>query len=122
MSGQLTLLPELPEEPPKGGGICYLMTDGLKLKFGFTTRSIRQRRGELRATIVGYMTGTRADERDLHAMVKKWALGGEWFTVPDNPSVYHELRCLVDKLTGVGGADPRQIFDTIVAHHLRRAG
>lgn len=116
---QLTLLPDLPDDLIKVGTV-YLMSDGLKLKWGYTSRSVRQRSGELRAQVIGFMSGTREDERDLHALVKRWNVGGEWFSVPYDPGVLHRLQCIVDRLEGLDGHDPRVIFAVIVANNLRR--
>jgi hypothetical protein len=118
MADQLTLLPELPGAAARAGTV-YLMSDGYKLKWGYTSRGIRQRSGELRALVIGFMSGTRDDERDLHAMVKRWNVGGEWFSMPDDPAVFHRLRRLVGRLEG-GGSDPNLVFDVICTNNFRR--
>ena len=117
---QLTLLPELPDSDARTG-IVYLMTDGLKLKWGYTGRGIRQRSGELRAQVVGFMTGTRDDEARFHDIVRRWCVGGEWFSLPDDPAVLYWLQLTVRGLGGWRGIPAEEVLARIVAANLRRA-
>jgi len=117
---QLTLLPELPESPGRAG-VVYLMTDGYLLKWGYTARSIRQRSGELRAQVIGFMTGTREDEARMHAMVRRWCVGGEWFRLPDDPVTLHWLQLMVRNLGGWRGISAEKALAVVIAANLRRA-
>lgn len=117
---QLTLLPELPDSSAKTG-IVYLMTDGLKLKWGYTSRGIRQRSGELRAQVVGFMTGTREDEDRFHDMVRRWCVGGEWFSLPDDPAVLYWLQLTVRSLGGWRGVPAEEVLARVISANLRRA-
>lgn len=117
---QLTLLPDLPGSQIRTG-IVYLMTDGLKLKWGYTSRGLHQRSGELRAHVIGFMAGTRDDEDRFHDMVSHWCIGGEWFSLPDDPAVLHWLQLTVRGLGQWGGIPADEIFARIIAANLRRA-
>lgn len=99
-------------------GLVYLMTDGYLLKFGYTSRKIGQRSGELRARVVAFTPGTRADERRHHAQFKSWNVGGEWFRLPDNSLMLGFLRRMVAEWAGEPGL---RAFDDVVAANLRRA-
>lgn len=117
---QLTLLPELPDSLPRTG-IVYLMTDGYLLKWGYTSRGIRQRSGELRAQVIGFMSGTREDEDRYHEMVRRWNVGGEWFSLPDDPAVLYWLQLTVRGLGGWHGIPGEEVLARIISANLRRA-
>lgn len=113
---QLSLLPvELDGAKP---GVVYVMTDGYLLKIGYTTRGIRQRSGELRARVVCFWPGSRADEKAYHAQFARWNVGGEWFRVPDEPGPLSELRLLIQEW---GSRKGLRLLDEVIAANLRRA-
>jgi hypothetical protein len=116
---QETLFPEL---VATSTGIVYLMTDGYLLKFGYSSRGTpKPRSGELRATVIGFMPGTRADERAYLDSVKRWSVGGEWFRVPDDPDALAALMTttrLMGQWKGVRAADA---VLRVIAANLRRA-
>lgn len=117
---QLTLLPDLPETP--ASGIVYLMTDGYMLKFGWTGDSTpRRRRGELRARIIGYQPGSRANEQVYLAHVLPWSVGGEWFTVPTTPGGLHWLMCVAQGMRDWKGMPASLALAEVIAANLRRA-
>jgi hypothetical protein len=120
MTVQLMLLPDLADEP-SGRGKVYLMTDGRLLKWGYTSRSLRQRSGELRAQVIGWKPGIRADEAALHRMVSQWGQGGEWFKLPDHPVTLHAFLRVVDDLQPWRGIPVSQVFARVLASNLRRA-
>jgi hypothetical protein len=117
---QLTLLPELPE--PATSGIVYLMTDGYLLKFGWTgDQTPRRRSGELRARIIGYQPGSRADEQVFLTRVRPWSVGGEWFMVPIDPQGLHWLMLVAQGMRGWKGASATEALVEVIAANLRRA-
>jgi hypothetical protein len=117
---QLTLMPELDDVPTRTG-IVYLMTDGYLLKWGYTGRGIRQRSGELRAQVVGFMAGTRDDEAAFHETVRRWCVGGEWFSLPDDPAMLYWLQLTVRGLGGWRGVPAEEVLARIITANLRRA-
>lgn len=117
---QLTLLPELPDRPA-GTGIVYLMTDWFLLKWGYTGRGLRQRSGELRAQVVGFMPGTREDEARFHDTMRSWCVGGEWFRVPDTRDGLYWLQLTVRGLGQWGGVPAEEVLAQVVANNIRRA-
>lgn len=119
---QLTLLPELPDSRAEPRlGVVYLMTDGLKLKWGYTSRGIGQRSGELRAQVIGFRPGTRADETACRDMVRRWCIGGEWFSLPDDPGAFRWLQLAVRNLGGWRGIPAEEVLARVIAANLRRA-
>lgn len=119
---QLTLLPDLPGTPAEPRtGIVYLMTDGLKLKWGYTSRGVRQRSGELRAQVIGFMPGTRKDETAFREMVRRWCIGGEWFSLPDDPAALYWLHLTARSLGGWRGVSATEALTRVIAANLRRA-
>ena len=82
VTAQLTLLPEL--EPDDDSGTVYFLTDLRLIKVGYTGRSrpdcLKQRSGELRGHIIGWLPGTEDDERAYQAPLARWNCGGEWFS------------------------------------------
>lgn len=120
MNNLATLFPELPETRTSTG-IVYLMTDWMLLKWGYTARGIRQRSGELRAHVIGFTAGTREDETQMHAMVKRWCIGGEWFSLPDDPAVLYWLQLTVRNLGGWNGCRAEELLARVIANNLRRA-
>ena len=81
---QLTLLPD----PPRAShpGIVYFMTDGYLIKIGYSSRPVKYRSVEVRATVLAFQPGSRTEERQLHQIFKRWCVGSEWFRVPDEPT------------------------------------
>jgi hypothetical protein len=117
---QLTLLPELPDPPTSG--VVYLMTDGYLLKFGWTgDNTPRRRRGELRARIIGFQPGSRADEDALLRHVRPWSVGGEWFAVPAGPDALYWLMLIAQGMGGWKGISAMRALAEIIAANLRRA-
>src|SRR5258708_2650743 len=121
---QLTLLPELPDSPDRLG-VVYLMTDGYLLKWGYTGRSLpgglRQRSGELRAQIIGFKPGTKADEARHQEYVGRWCVGGEWFRLPDDPAVLYWLQVMVQGMGGWGGRQASELLARVIVANLRHA-
>lgn len=115
---QLSLLP--PHEDPLGAtGFVYLMTDGYLIKVGYTGRSdVKQRSGELRAQLMCFWPGTKADEARLKAQLKPWCVGGEWCHLPDNGPMLTLLRERVGQWGGKAGL---QVLDWVIASNLRHA-
>lgn len=76
---QLTLLPEY-EDPDLFIGRVYFMTDGVRIKIGYTERPPRRRGGELKAEVIYVMPGDELAERREH---KRWSANRigmtEWF-------------------------------------------
>jgi hypothetical protein len=108
--------------PDTSQGILYLMTDGYLLKFGWSSRPTpKPRSGELRAGIIGYQAGTRADEKKYLAMVQKWCRGGEWFSVPDDPAVLHWLWLIAQGMGQWKGVKATEALAYVIANNLRRA-
>jgi hypothetical protein len=118
---QLTLLPELPDSPAQSG-IVYLMTDWYKIKWGWSgRRTPTQRSGELRASVIGFIAGTRADEAAYHAHFKRWCVGGEWFSIPDDPVALHDLWLLAVGMGQWQGIKATESLARVIANNLRRA-
>jgi|SRR6516162_1789887 hypothetical protein len=112
---QLTLLPD----PPRAShpGIVYFMTDGYLIKIGYSSRPVKYRSVEVRATVLAFQPGSRTEERQLHQIFKRWCVGSEWFRVPDEPTALTELRLLVQEW---GGQHGLTILDRVIAANLRR--
>jgi len=110
---QLTLLDTPAIHQP---GVVYWMTDGYLIKCGYTSRGIRQRSGELRATVIAFQPGNRKTERAYQDRFKPWCVGGEWFRLPDEPQALSELRIL---LTEWGGHRALAILDSVIVANLR---
>lgn len=104
--------------PTATAGVVYWMTDGYLIKVGFTTRTVKQRSGELRATVICFGPGSRDDERASQAILRPWCVGGEWFRLPDKADVLSWLR---HRIYEWGGNSGLQILDQIIAANLRRA-
>lgn len=103
-------------------GVVYLMTDGHLLKFGWSGRpSPAPRSGELRATVIGFMPGSRADERQRLAQFSRWSVGGEWFRVPDDPLSLWELMILAAQMGQWKGIPAQEALMRVIAANLRRA-
>lgn len=122
---QLTLLPELPPGRPRAG-IVYLMTDWYMLKWGWSGRSTpAQRSGELRASPIGFMPGSRADEDAYKRAFSRWCVGGEWFCVPNGPDGGTDLHNLWLIAAGLGqwkGVPATESLARVIANNiLRRA-
>ena len=119
---QMTLLPEF-DDVPEQTGIVYLMTDGLMLKFGYVSRAARlgQRKGELRAQIIGFKAGSHADEARYLDSVKRWAIPGtEWFRVPDEPGDLYWLWLVAKDFGGWKGCPAAEMLLRVVAANLRQ--
>lgn len=75
---QLSLLPQ-PEPDPFVGRV-YWMTDGIRIKIGYTERPPKRRGGELKLEIIYIAPGDELAERREH---KRWAANRigttEWF-------------------------------------------
>lgn len=120
---QETLFPELPASTSiSAAGIVYLMTDGYLLKYGYSGRGTpKPRSGELRATVIGFMPGTRADEKAYLASVKRWSVGGEWFRVPDDPAALAGLMATAKLMGQWKGVRATDVLLRVIAANLRRA-
>ena len=118
--GQVTLFPmPVTNQAPS---IVYLMTDWYLLKFGWSGRSTpKPRSGELRASVIGFQPGSRADEKAHLAMVQKWCRGGEWFAVPDDPAVLHWLWLVAHGMGQWKGIPATESLARVIANNLRRA-
>lgn len=101
-------------------GIVYLMTDWYLLKWGFSSRATpKPRSGELRASVIGFMPGTRADEKAYLASVKRWTEGGEWFRVPDDPQALWSLMNCAKLLGQWQGVPATESLARVIANNLR---
>lgn len=74
---QLTLLPKLEPEPFVGK--VYFMTDGLRIKIGYTERPPKRRGGELKTEVIYVMSGDELAERREHKRWEANRINGEWF-------------------------------------------
>jgi hypothetical protein len=122
MTEQLTLLPEF-DDVPEQAGIVYLMTDGLMLKFGYVSRPerLKQRKGELRAQIIGFVPGTTADEDAYLKHVEKWLIPGtEWFRLPHSPDDLYWLWCIAKHFGGWKGCPAPEMLSRVIAANLRQ--
>lgn len=87
---QLLLLPELPAiaQPT-----VYFMTDGVRVKIGYTERQPRRRGGELKTEVIYHMPGDETAERREH---RRWAtnrIGNtEWFEATPSLLVWLAIR------------------------------
>jgi hypothetical protein len=76
---QLTLLPEY-EEPYPFIGRIYFMTDGVRIKIGYTERPPKRRGGELKTEVIYVIPGDELAERREH---NRWSANRigmtEWF-------------------------------------------
>ena len=101
-------------------GIVYLMTDWYLLKWGFSSRATpKPRSGELRASVIGFMPGTRGDEKSHLASVKRWTEGGEWFRVPDDPQALWSLMNTAKLLGQWQGIPATESLARVIANNLR---
>ncbi len=105
-----------------GPGIVYLMTDWYKLKFGWSSRATpKPRSGELRASPIGFMPGSRTDEEAYLRQFAPWCVGGEWFSVPDDPAALHNLWLIAIGMGHWKGVPATVSLARVVANNLRRA-
>jgi hypothetical protein len=90
---QMTLLPDLPALSQPA---VYFMTDGVRIKIGFTERPPRRRGGELKTEVIWHMPGDEVTERREH---RRWAASRigttEWFEA--TPSLILWLALRVDR-------------------------
>lgn len=94
MSAQATLYPEL---PPNGSGVYY-MTDGIRIKIGYTTRLPRRRGGELKTEVLHFLPGDMFTERREHNRWRRCHIVGEWFDATPLLLVWLSIR--VDRSDG----------------------
>lgn len=89
---QLTLLPDLREPDPFVGRV-YFMTDGVRIKIGYTERPPRRRGGELKTEVIYTEPGDELAERREH---KRWSANRigmtEWFEADHTILVWLALR------------------------------
>lgn len=103
-------------------GIVYLMTDWYMLKWGWSGRSTpKPRSGELRASPIGFMVGSRADEAVYKRQFKRWCIGGEWFTVPASGDDLYLLWLIAANLGQWKGIPATEALARVIANNLRRA-
>lgn len=90
---QLTLLPDI-EEPEPFIGRVYFMTDGVRVKIGYTERPPRRRGGELKTEVVYVMPGDELAERREHARwsASRVGISREWFEASRTMLVWLALR------------------------------
>jgi hypothetical protein len=124
VTAQLTLLPELEPNDFEGRGSVYWLTDWLLLKPGYSGRSrpdcFKQRSGELRGNIFGWLPGTKADERAIHDRLEPWRFAGEWCGLPTDPAELAWLLREMSRLRPVpGGPPPEDAFMRVLANNLR---
>lgn len=123
---QISLLPEFDDVPEQAGtGIVYLMTDWYMLKWGWSGRSTpAPRSGELRASPIGFMPGSRADEDAYKRAFSRWCIGGEWHCVPYGPAGAADLHTLWLIVQGMGqwkGVPATESLARVIANNMRRA-
>lgn len=89
---QLAMLPEL-REPDAFTGRIYFMTDGVRIKIGYTERPPRRRGGELKTEVIYTVPGDELAERREH---KRWSANRigmtEWFEADHTILVWLALR------------------------------
>jgi hypothetical protein len=98
---QLTLLPGYEDQDPFTSQI-YWMSDGIRMKIGYSERPPKRRGGELKTEVIYTMPGDMAAERAEH---KRWSasrigISREWFEATRVMLVWLALR--IDP-----AADPR---------------
>ena len=94
-------------------GKIYFITDCENIKIGFTTLNVEKRLKQLQTGcvkklfVLGYITGTMADEKKLHDIfgANRLRYNGEWFKptqeLLDYINKYNEIsNCYVDYLDG----------------------
>jgi hypothetical protein len=91
---QMTLLPELPGKNP---GV-YFMTDGIRVKIGYTERQPRRRGGELKTEVIHFIPGDISTERREQHRWSHCHIVGEWFEAI--PSFLIWLGINVDRTDG----------------------
>lgn len=89
---QLAMLPGM-RELDRTAGRVYFMTDGVRIKIGYTERPPRRRGGELKTEIIYTLPGNELAERREHA---RWAANRigttEWFEADHAILVWLALR------------------------------
>ena len=94
---QLTLVPEY-ENPEPFTSRIYWMTDGVRIKIGYTERPPRRRGGELKTEVIYAEPGDELAERREH---KRWSasrigMSREWFEATRTMLVWLALRVDAD--------------------------
>jgi hypothetical protein len=89
---QLTLLPDYEPEPFVSQ--IYWMTDGIRVKIGYTERPPKRRGGELKTEVIYTEPGDELAERREH---KRWSasrvgISREWFEASRTMLVWLALR------------------------------
>jgi|SRR5215467_7267368 len=91
----LTLYPDLPTARQPG---VYFMTDGIRVKIGYTERLPRRRGGELKTEVIYFMPGDILTERREHQRWHRCHIVGEWFEATPLLLVWLSIR--VDRTDG----------------------
>lgn len=87
---QMTLLPELPALAQPA---VYFMTDGVRVKIGYTERPPRRRGGELKTEVIYVQPGDEVAERREHRRWQANRIGStEWFEATPTLLVWLALR------------------------------
>ena len=88
----MTLLPDL-EGPYPFVGLIYWMTDGVRIKVGYTERPPRRRGGELKTEVIYVEPGDKLAERREHNRWSANRIGTtEWFEATFRIMVWLALR------------------------------
>ena len=89
---QLVMFPD-PEGPEPFLGRVYFMTDGVRIKIGYTERPPKRRGGELKTEVIYAEPGDEVAERREH---KRWSANRigmtEWFEADHSILVWLALR------------------------------
>jgi len=92
----MTLLPDLPAVAQPA---VYFMTDGVRVKIGYTERQPRRRGGELKTEVIYFMPGDEVTERREHRRWESSRIGAtEWFEATQSLLVWLAIR--VDRSDG----------------------
>ena len=89
MGTALTLYPDLPASTQPG---VYFMTDGIRVKIGYTERPPRRRGGELKTEVIYFMPGDMATEHREHQRCDRCHITGEWFEATPTLLVWLAIR------------------------------
>lgn len=109
---QATLMPELPAA--RGG--TYYMTDGIRIKIGYTDRPPRRRGGELKTEMLLFIPGPPSTEDVEHMRWAELRMGStEWFNISFGLVRWLTARMDRDDLAA------QRALDWLIENHYRRS-